>query len=63
MAGAAVGSNLLYEFLDDNPSIEFHPSDYINNPGIIGRHNKMVTLNTAAAIDLTGQVAADGPAL
>ncbi|WDP88854.1 MAG: GNAT family N-acetyltransferase [Desulfobacter sp.] len=59
VAGSAVGSNLLYEFIDDNPSIEFHPSDYINNPGIIGRHNKMVTLNTAMAIDLTGQVAAD----
>lgn len=59
VAGSAVGSNLLYEFLDDNPSIEFHPSDYINNPAIIGRHNRMVTLNTAIAIDLTGQVAAD----
>ena len=59
VAGAAVGSPQLYEFLDDNPSIEFYPSDYVNNPGIIGRHNKMVTLNTAMAIDLTGQVAAD----
>ena len=59
MAGSAVGSNLLYEFLDDNPSIEFHPSDYINNPAIIARHNSMVSLNTAMAIDLTGQVAAD----
>jgi RimJ/RimL family protein N-acetyltransferase len=59
VASAAVGSSLLYQFLDDNPSIEFYPSDYTNNPGIIGRHNKMVTLNTAMAIDLTGQVAAD----
>ncbi|MCP4720028.1 MAG: GNAT family N-acetyltransferase, partial [Desulfobacteraceae bacterium] len=59
VAGSAVGSNLLYEFLDDNPSIEFHPSDYINNPAIIARHNSMVSLNTAMAIDLTGQVAAD----
>jgi len=59
VAGSAVGSNLLYEFLDDNPSIEFHPSDYINNPGIIARHNSMVSLNTAMAIDLTGQLAAD----
>jgi acyl-CoA hydrolase/RimJ/RimL family protein N-acetyltransferase len=59
VAGSAVGSNLLYEFIDDNPSIEFHPSDYINNPTIIGRHNQMVSLNTAMAIDLTGQVAAD----
>ncbi len=59
VAGSAVGTNLLYEFCDDNPSIEFHPSDYINNPAIIARHNSMVSLNTAMAIDLTGQVAAD----
>ncbi|MCG8532868.1 MAG: GNAT family N-acetyltransferase, partial [Desulfovibrionales bacterium] len=59
VAGTAVGSHLLYEFIDDNPSIQFHPSDYINNPSIIGRHNSMVTLNSAMAIDLTGQVAAD----
>ncbi|MBC2703353.1 bifunctional acetyl-CoA hydrolase/transferase family protein/GNAT family N-acetyltransferase, partial [Desulfobacula sp.] len=59
VAGSAVGSHFLYEFIDDNPSIEFHPSDYINNPTIIGKHNAMVTLNTAMAIDLTGQVAAD----
>ncbi|HAJ28073.1 MAG TPA: acetyl-CoA hydrolase [Syntrophus sp. (in: bacteria)] len=59
VAGSAVGSTMLYEFIDDNPSIEFHPSDYINNPTIIGRHNQMVTLNTGMAIDLTGQVAAD----
>ena len=59
VAGSAVGSNLLYEFINDNPSIEFHPSDYVNNPSIISRHNAMVSLNTAMAIDLTGQVAAD----
>ncbi len=59
VAGTAVGSNLLYEFINDNPSIEFHPSDYVNNPSIIARHTAMVSLNTAMAIDLTGQVAAD----
>ncbi len=59
VAGSAVGSKLLYEFIDDNPSIEFHPSEYINNPSIIGRHNAMTSLNSAMAIDLTGQVAAD----
>ncbi len=59
VAGSAVGSNLLYEFINDNPSIEFHPSDYVNNPSIIARHDSMVSLNTAMAIDLTGQVAAD----
>ncbi len=59
VAGSAVGSKLLYDFIDDNPSIEFYPSDYINNPAIIARHNSMISLNTAMAIDLTGQVAAD----
>jgi acyl-CoA hydrolase/RimJ/RimL family protein N-acetyltransferase len=59
VAGSAVGSNLLYEFIDDNPSIEFHPSDYINNPSFIARNNAMTSLNTAHSIDLTGQVAAD----
>lgn len=59
VAGSAVGSKLLYEFIDDNPSIEFHPSDYINNPANIARNNAMVSLNAAKAIDLTGQAAAD----
>lgn len=59
VAGAAVGSKLLYEFVDDNPSIEFYPAEYTNNPAIIARHNRMISLNTAIAIDLTGQVAAD----
>lgn len=59
VAGSAVGSSTLYEFIDDNPSIEFHPSDYVNNPSIIARHNKMVSMNTAIAMDLTGQAAAD----
>ncbi len=59
VASSAAGSSLLYEYIDDNPSIEFHPSDYVNDPGIIARHNRMVSMNTAMAIDLTGQVAAD----
>ncbi|MDM8525759.1 GNAT family N-acetyltransferase [Desulfococcaceae bacterium HSG8] len=59
VAGAAMGPENLYEYLDDNPSIEFHPSDYVNDPGIISRHNKMVSMNVAMTMDLTGQVAAD----
>jgi acyl-CoA hydrolase/RimJ/RimL family protein N-acetyltransferase len=59
VASSAIGSKDLYEFIDDNPGIEFNPSDYVNNPGIIARHNKMVSLNVAMAMDLTGQVAAD----
>jgi len=59
VASSAIGTKNLYEFLDDNPAIEFHPSDYVNDPGIISRHNKMVSMNVPMAMDLTGQVAAD----
>jgi acyl-CoA hydrolase/GNAT superfamily N-acetyltransferase len=59
VASAAIGSKDLYAFINDNPGIEFYPSDYVNNPGIIARNNKMVSLNVAMAMDLTGQVAAD----
>ena len=59
VASSAVGSKNLYEFLNDNPSIEFLPSDIVNDPGIIARHNKMVSMSVPMAMDLTGQVAAD----
>jgi len=59
VASSAIGSKDLYEFMHDNPALDFHPSDYVNNPGIISRHNKMVSMNVALAMDLTGQVAAD----
>jgi acyl-CoA hydrolase/GNAT superfamily N-acetyltransferase len=59
VASTAIGTTDLYEFLHDNPAIEFHPSDYVNNPIIIARHNQMVSLNVATVMDLTGQVAVD----
>lgn len=59
VASSAIGNEALYEFINDNPSIEFHPSEYVNDPNVIARHNKMVALNVAMAMDLTGQVAAD----
>jgi acyl-CoA hydrolase/GNAT superfamily N-acetyltransferase len=59
VASTAIGSTDLYEFLHDNPAIEFHPSDYVNNPIIIARHHQMVSLNLATVMDLTGQVAVD----
>ncbi len=59
VASGAIGSRNLYEFLHDNPGIEFHPSDYVNEPAVIARHNKMVSLNVVMAMDLTGQVACD----
>jgi acyl-CoA hydrolase/RimJ/RimL family protein N-acetyltransferase len=62
VASAALGNQDLYEFLHDNPAIEFHPSDYVNDPYIISRHNRMVSMNVAKAIDLTGQVTAEAMA-
>ncbi|MFZ2448574.1 MAG: GNAT family N-acetyltransferase [Syntrophobacteraceae bacterium] len=59
VASSAIGSRNLYDFLHDNPSIEFHPSDYVNNPSLIAGHYKMVSLNMASYMDLTGQVAVD----
>lgn len=59
VASAAIGSQLLYEFLNDNPAIDFHPSDYVNSSNIISQHNKMVSMNVAMSMDLTGQAAAD----
>ena len=59
VASSAIGNEEFYEFLNDNPAIEFHPSDYVNDPTVIARHNKMVAMSVAMTIDLTGQVAAD----
>ncbi len=58
----AVGSHDLYEFLNDNPAIDFHPSDYVNDPFVISQHNRMVSLNVAYCMDLTGQVSAEASA-
>lgn len=59
VASTAIGTENLYEFINDNPVLEFHPSDYVNDPAIISRHHRMVSMNVAMAMDLTGQVAAD----
>ncbi len=58
----AVGSHDLYEFLNDNPAVDFHPSDYVNDPSIISQHHRMISLNVAYSMDLTGQVSAEASA-
>ena len=55
----ATGSRELFDFLDNNPQIEMHPSEYTNDPFVIGRHDNMIAINAALEIDLTGQVCAD----
>ena len=59
VASAAIGSHNLYEFIDNNPAVDFRPSDYVNDPFIISRHHRMVSLNVARTMDLTGQVEAE----
>lgn len=55
----AVGTKRLYDYIDNNPVFAFHPTEYVNDPYIISRHPRMVALNVALEIDLTGQVCAD----
>lgn len=59
VAGFAFGSQRLYEFVHNNPMIELHPSDYVNDPFNIAQNDKMVAINSALQVDLTGQVCAD----
>jgi len=54
-----LGNQPLYDFIDNNPVIEFHPSHYTNDPFIIAQNDKMVAINSAIEVDLTGQVCAD----
>jgi acyl-CoA hydrolase len=53
------GSKKVFDLVDDNPMIEFHPCDYTNDTSIIRKHANMVAVNGAIEIDLTGQVCAD----
>jgi len=59
IAGFLFGTKRLYEFIHNNPMIELHPSDYVNDPFNIARNDKMIAINSAIQVDLTGQVCAD----
>jgi len=61
----AMGSRRLYDFLDDNMAVEFHRASVVNDPAIIGRNRKMVSINSAVQMDLSGQCCAEsfGPRL
>ena len=54
-----MGSKRLYRFVHDNPMVEMRPVDYTNDTTIIRRFRRMVAINSAIAVDLTGQVSAD----
>ena len=59
VAGFILGSQALYDFVDDNPIVELHPTEYVNDPFVISRNERMTSINSAIEVDLTGQVCAD----
>ena len=65
VAGFLMGSKRLYDWVDDNPMIELHRTEYVNDPFVIAQNERMVAVNSAIEVDLTGQVCADsiGPKL
>jgi acetyl-CoA hydrolase len=65
VAGFILGTKRLYDWVDDNPLIELHPTEYVNDPFVIAQNERQVAINSAIEVDLTGQVCADsiGPKL
>jgi 4-hydroxybutyrate CoA-transferase len=55
----AMGSQRLYDFIDDNPLVEFHPADRTNDTALIRKNDRVVAINSALEVDLSGQVCAD----
>ncbi|HNB36391.1 MAG TPA: acetyl-CoA hydrolase/transferase C-terminal domain-containing protein, partial [Anaerolineales bacterium] len=65
VAGFILGTKRLYDWVDDNPLIELHRTEYVNDPFVIAQNERMVAVNSAIEVDLTGQICADsiGPKL
>jgi len=59
IASFVMGTQRLYDFVDDNPLVELHPNDYVNDPFVIAQNERMVAINAAIEVDLTGQVCSD----
>jgi acyl-CoA hydrolase/N-acetylglutamate synthase-like GNAT family acetyltransferase len=59
VATFCMGTKSVYDFVHDNPSVQFRTIDYTNDPLIIAQHDNMVAINSALEIDLTGQATAE----
>ncbi|MCF7958730.1 MAG: GNAT family N-acetyltransferase [Phycisphaerae bacterium] len=59
VASFCVGTQKLYDYIDENPVFSFRPTEYVNDPFVISRQKNMVAINVALEVDLTGQVCAD----
>jgi len=59
ITGFLLGTKKLFDFVDNNPFFEFHPNAYTNDPWVVSSNHKMVAVNSALQVDITGQVCAD----
>jgi 4-hydroxybutyrate CoA-transferase len=59
VSGFVIGSQELYRYIHDNPIFEMHPTEYVNDPFVIAQNERMISINSAIEVDLTGQVCAD----
>ncbi len=59
IAGFMIGTQRLYHFVHDNPIVEMHPIEYVNDPFVVAQNDRMVAINSAIEVDLTGQVCSD----
>ena len=59
IAGFVLGSKMLFDFIDNNPIFEFRRTAYCNDPFLIAQNDRMVAINSAIEVDLTGQVCSD----
>jgi len=58
-----MGTKKLYDFVNNNPTVEMYPVDYVNNPLVIMKNHKMVSINSCVQVDLLGQVVSDSVGL
>jgi len=59
ICGFLLGTKRLYEWVDNNPLVELHRTEYVNDPFVVAQNDRMVAINSAIEVDLTGQVCAD----
>ena len=63
MTGLVFGSRELYDWVDQNPSVVVEPLSYVNDPGIIAKHDNMISINSCISVDLYGQICAESAGL
>jgi acetyl-CoA hydrolase len=59
ICGFLLGTRRLYDWVDNNPLVELHRTEYVNDPFVVAQNDRMVAINSAIEVDLTGQVCAD----